>query len=190
MTPSYITNVLGGLDSLITVYEGKNIIFSRQEQYPGYIEPNDGWVQNNVTWDDGNVWDDPNIGWDDYRVIPGYNENQADPDVDNERAGVWKITVNSFGLIKLIPVRTVIPGQRVQISNGAIYGGKILRYGPLIRFDVGETVPSYRIISERAKGNETIFDGNSTRFVENISVYQAPDAGDKYLAFPRVNIFA
>jgi hypothetical protein len=190
MPSSYITNVLGGFDSAITVYEGKTIIFARQEQYAGYIEPNDGWVQNNVMWDDGQAWDNPEIGWDDYRVIPGYNENQADQDVANERAGIWEVTVNSFGLIRLIPIGTAIPGQRIQINNGTLYGGKILRYGPLIRFDVGETVPNYRVISEKAEGKETIFDGGSTRFVESINVYQTPDEGDKYLAFPRVNIFA
>lgn len=190
MTTNYITNVLGGLDSLITVYEGKRIIFARQEQYPGYIESDDGWVQNNSTWDDDNLWDNPEIGWDDYRIIPGYNENQEDPEIDNERAGIWEITVNEFGLIKLIPIDTINPGQRVEIANGAVYGGKIVRYGPLIQFDIGETVPSFKVISAITRGNETIFDGGSTRFAEYITVYQSPDEGDKYLAFPRVNIFA
>jgi hypothetical protein len=190
MTTEYIEEVLGGFDQLITTFEGKKIIFARQEQYPGYIEPNDGWVQNLVMWDDGNVWDDPNIGWDEYRIIPGYHENQADPEVDNERAGSWLVTKTSLGFYRLIPEDTIIPGQRVYVDSGATYGGKTLRYGPNIKFDVGETVPAYRAIAENAKGIETIFDGGSTRFVESINVYQLPDEGDKYLVFPRTNIFA
>ena len=190
MSSSYIDDVLGGFDSSVTVYEGQHIIFARQEQYPGYIEPDDGWVQNTITWDDGHVWDDPEFGWDEYRTIPGYNENQADNDINNERAGIWKVTTTEFNLIKLEFVQSVIPSQRVYVKNGAAYGGKILRYGPVIRFDIGETVPSYNVIMTENKGTETIFEGGSTRFVENISIYQAPDEGDKYLAFPRVNIFA
>lgn len=190
MTTDYVDDVLGGLDSSITVYEGKRIIFARQEQYPGYIEENDGWIQNITTWDDEYGWDDPAIGWDDYRIVPGYHENQADPDVDNERAGIWEISITERRLIKLTFIESVIPGQRVFVRSGAAYGGKIVRYGPNIRFDIGETVPSYTVIITPTKGIETIFDGGSTRFAENISIYQAPDEGDKYLMFPRVNIFA
>ena len=190
MPSTYITNVLDGLDQIITPYIGNLIIFARQEQYPGYIGPNDGWVQNNNTWDDGTYWDDPILGFDDYRVIPGYNENQEDPLIANERAGIWEITIDDLGLLRLQPVAVSIPGQRIYIKDGAFYGGKIVRYGPLTRFDIGETVPSYTIISQRDKGIATIFDGNSTRFVTNINVYQDPDEGDKYLVFPRVHIFA
>jgi hypothetical protein len=189
MTSDYVDDVLGGLDSIIGVYPGKRIIFARQEQYPGYIEPNDGWVENIVKWDDNVAWDDPTIGFDEYRVVPGYDENQADPDIINERAGIWEIKLEN-GLLKLDFIQKVDLNQRVAVSNGTIYGGKIVRYGPNIKFDVGETVPSYRIIKDQLTGIETIFDGGSTRFVENISVYQAPDEGDKYLVFPRVNIFA
>lgn len=189
MTSSYLNSV-GGLDQSITIYNGCRIIFARQEQYPGYIGPNDGWVQNNNTWDDGGYWDDPDLGFDNYRVIPGYTENQADSDIANERAGIWEIVIDQNGLLRLQSVATCIPGQRIYAKGGAFYGGKILRYGPLIKFDIGETVPSYSIISQQAEKQPTIFDGNSTRFVTNINVYQDPDEGDKYLVFPRVNIFA
>lgn len=190
MTSEYITDVLGGLDQIKTSYVGTRIIFARQEQYPGYIGPDDGWIQNNNTWDDGTYWDDPDLGFDNYRLIPGYNENQEDPLVANERASIWEITLDELGLIRLQSVENAIPGQRIYVKDGAFYGGRIVRYGPLIRFDIGETVPSYTIVNQQAKGIATIFDGNSTRFVTNINVYQDPDEGDKYLVFPRVNIFA
>jgi hypothetical protein len=189
MTTRYVDNVLGGLDFSITSYHGKRIVFARQEQYPGYIEDNDGWIQNNSIWDN-DIWDNPEIGWDDYRIVPGYNENQANPNIDNERAGIWEINVTENGTIRLVFVRPVDLGQRVQIKYGFVYTNKIIRFGPLIKFNVGETVPSYSIVGETLQRIETTFDGGSTRFVESINVYQSPDEGDKYLVFPRVNIFA
>jgi hypothetical protein len=190
MDRDYVDDVVGGLDSSITVYDGKLVIFARQEQYPGYIGEEDGWIQNFSMWDDGNVWDDPVIGFDDYRVVPGYDENQADSNINNERAGIWRIEQNENGLLRFNFVQSVALQQRILVKFGNLYGGKIVRYGPITRFDIGETVPSYTVIAESARGNETIFDGRSTRFVESISIYQSPDEGDKYLAFPRVNIFA
>jgi hypothetical protein len=190
MTTDYVDDVLGGLDFAITVYDGKNVIFARQEQYPGYLGEEDGWIQNLNMWDDGSPWDDPVLGFDNYRIVPGYNENQMDPDIQNERAGIWKINLDENGLLRLEFIQEIFPQQRILVRYGNLYGGKIVRYGPVVRFDIGETVPSYVIISEVIRGVETIFDGGSTRFVESISIYQAPDEGDKYLAFPRVNIFA
>lgn len=182
-------DALGGFDGSVTVYNGKRILFARQEQYPGYIEEEDGWIQNRNSWDDGNYWDDPELGFDNYRIIPGYDENQANSLVTNERGGIWEVSVDDFGLIRLTSVDTIIPGQRVQVLNGAKYGGKIVKYGPLIKFDIGETVPSYEIVAVKTEGIATIFDGGTTRFVDNVSTYQVPDEGDKYLVFPRVNIF-
>lgn len=190
VTSNYITEVFGGFDSSVTVYEGKRIVFAVQENYPGYIGPSDGWIQNNVTWDDGGQWDDPNIGWDDYRYIPGYNENQANSTVVNERAGIWEVQISDTGLTRLEFIEPINLGQRVKVVNGSRFGGKVIKYGPTIKFHLGETVPSYTIVGDTTNTKETIFDGGSTRFVESISVYQVPDEGDKYLAFPRVNIFA
>ncbi len=189
MTRDYVDDI-GGLDSSITVYDEKLVIFARQEQYPGYIGQEDGWIQNFNMWDDGNFWDDPELGFDEYRVVPGYDENQADSDINNERAGIWRIEQNENGILRFNFVQSVALQQRILVKFGNLYGGKIVRYGPVIRFDIGETVPSYTVIAETIRGNETIFDGSSTRFVESISIYQGPDEGDKYLAFPRVNIFA
>lgn len=188
MTSDYITDVIGGFDGAFGVYEGMRIIFARQEQYPGYILQEDGWIQNFNSWDDGSPWDDPVYGWDNYRRIPGFADNQADNNVQNQRAGIWKVTTDTRKLIRLEFVENVLLGQRVLVNYGSKYGGKILKYGPTIKFDIGETVPKYSIVSTKKDGNETIFDGGSTRFIDNISVYQVPDEGDKYLVFPRVHI--
>lgn len=187
MTREYVDE-RGGLDNSIDVYEGKTIIFARQEQYPGFLLTSDGWVQNKNAWDDGHGWDDP-LGWDNYTVIPGFNENQANSNIENQRAGIWKVTVDSEGLYRLQFQGRLVLGQSILVQNGFKYGGKIVRYGPTIRYDLGETVPSFRIIGAKIQGKETIFDGGATRFVDNINIYQSPDEGDKYLMFPRVTIF-
>jgi Putative Ig domain len=189
MTREYIDN-LGGLDYVIDVYTGKRVIFATQEQYSGYIGEEDGWIRNKNMWDDGGPWDDPDLGFDNYEVIPGYNEHIADEDVVNQRAGIWEITVDDQDLLRFTFVQTVELNQKVLVKSGNFYSGKILRYGPTIRFEYGKTVPDYVVVSEQLKGNETTFDGNTTRFVNNISIYQEPDEGDKYLVFPRRNIFA
>ena len=188
MTRAYVDNVMGGLDGASGIYTGKRIIFAKQEQYVGLIDQYDGWIQNRNSWDDGSPWDDPLYGWDNYRIIPGYIESQADANVNNDRAGVWTITEDSMGLIRLELAENILLGQRVVVDNGFKYGGKIVKLGPTIKFDIGETVPRYSIVSTKQDGNATIFDGGSTRFVDNISVYQVPDDGDKYLVFPRVHI--
>ena len=139
-------------------------------------------------WDDG-VWDNPDIGFDDYEIIPGYNEHLDDEDIQNQRAGIWEITVVD-DLLRLSFVQTVELNQKVFVRYGNFNSGKILRYGPTIRFEYGKTVPDYVVVGEKTEGNATIFDGGSTRFVNNISIYQEPDEGDKYLVFPRRNIFA
>jgi len=90
-----------------------------------------------------------------------------------------------------LELKTIVDlGVTVAIRNGGEYGGHLLRYGPNIIFSENETVPRYRKYSPILESIETVFDGGATRFVESISVYQEPDEGDKYLAFPRVNIWA
>lgn len=188
MTREYIDSVIGGFDNSVGLYTGKLVVFARQEQYPGYIIPEDGWIQNRNSWDDGSPWDDPVYGFDNYKIITGYAAQQEDPSVPNQRSGIWKVTVDDKNLIRLEFVENIVLNQRILINYGTKYGGKILRYGPVIRYDIGETVPKYTIVDVKKDGGITIFDGDATRFVDNVSVYQVPDEGDKYLVFPRVHI--
>lgn len=188
MTREYVDNVMNGFDNSIGVYEGLRVIFARQEQYPGYILQDDGWVQNFNSWDDGYPWDDPVYGWDNYRRIPGYADNQANSTIQNQRAGIWKVNYDSRNLLRFEFVENIVLGQRVLVNYGSKYGGKIVKFGPAIKFEIGETVPKYVIVDVKKDGNATIFDGGATRFVDNISIYQTPDEGDKYLVFPRVHI--
>jgi hypothetical protein len=175
------------------VYEGKTLIFATQEQFTGYNEPNDGWIKNKTFWDDENGWDSQStVGWDDYELVDGYQEMQADPtNVINQRAGVWKIVRDSdSGLLVLEFQQEVEPNQTVFVRNGFKYGGYLLKYDGIINFSVGKTVPYYKSVEEIDQNTATTFDQTQTRFITNVVTYEDPDQSDKYLVFPRENIWA
>ena len=184
---AYIDSV-GGLDGIIDSYVGKRIIFAQQENFSGFTGEYDGWVRYNSLWDDTNAWSGPDVGWDDYEVIPGWLDE--DQSVANQRAAVWLVTKDENDVIRLVVDQIINPGDAVAVLNGATYGGYILKFGPNIIYSQNETVPRYRIFDENELNVETTFDDRDTRFIDSISVYEEPDEGDKYLAFPRENIWA
>lgn len=186
-------DLLGGLDGIIGVYEGKTVIFAVQESYTGFDEPNDGWVQNFKFWNDDSGWDNAaQVGWDDRQLINGFQQKQSDPDnIVNRRAGVWKfVRDNVNDLLRLEFQHEVQQGETVLVRNGFTNGGYLLKYDTLIRFSEGKTVPDYRRVEETRFRPRTTFDSNNTKFVNNISTYEDPDSGDKYLVFPKNNVWA
>ena len=210
MPRSYLDNVLGGLDGVITNYENKTIVFAKQEQYTGFLGEEDGWVRYNSIWE-GKGWDDPTDQWDAYEIIPGANNLATDLSADSsditcdditlttdqyttlisQRSGVWRINLDvEAGVLRLTHVRNIIPGDSIYVNSGYKYGGLKLIYGPLIQYDQGETVPSWHVLGPQQAAVQTLFDGNSTKFKSYITVYEEPDQSDKYLAFPRKNIWA
>lgn len=173
---------IGGLDGIIDSYVGKRIVFAQQENFQGYEGELDGWIRYNSLWDDDSGWS--NSDWDDYEIIPGYFDDV------NQRAAVWIITTDSNGVIRLEVDQIIEPNESVEIKNGVTYGGYILKFGPNIMFSENETVPRYSIYNSVEKAVETTFDNEDTKFVDSISIYEEPDEGDKYLAYPRRNIWA
>jgi hypothetical protein len=186
-------DALGGLDGLVNVYDGQTVIFAVQEQYSGYNEPEDGWIINNTFWDDNNGWDaSSTVGFDDYESVPGYAEKQSDPsNITNKRAGIWKfVRDTSNNILRLEFQREIDQGETVFIRNGFTYGGRLLQYDELIQFDEGKTVPYYQDIEGLEYSTETTFDEGNTTFTTNITTYEDPDQSDKYLVFPRENVWA
>ena len=182
-------NELGGLDGLITVYEGKTVIFAQQEQYTGYNEPFEGWYITNTYWDDAAGWDDV---WDSYALINGYDEAQADSAVVNQRAGVWKFVRNTDNdILELEFQQEIEQGETVLVRNGFTYGGYVVEYDENIQSDEGKTVPYYQRAEELVIQNQTTFNINgNTRFISSITEYEDPDESDKYLVFPKETIWA
>ena len=175
----YINSKFGGLDGIVASYIGKRIIFTKQEHFTGYDLENNGWTRYTALWGDTLGWDDPDLPWDEYSIIP-----------TTDRSGVWEFIQGSNGELRLQLVHTVALGNLVTIGYGFKYGGLTLRYGPGIDFSETDTVPKYHIFKEGTRTVETTFDERGTRFIDSVSIYQDPDDGDKYLAFPRVNIWA
>ena len=186
-------DTIGGLDGIVGVYEGKTVIFAVQEQYTGFNEPNQGWIRNLNYWDDVNGWDrSAATGWDDYEFIDGFQEKQADPNnIINQRAGVWKFVRDPRdNLLRLEFQQEISQGETVFVRGGFTYGGYLLQYDSLIRFSEGKTVPDYRFLEDVRFTTKTTFDNNNTKFISNIVTYEDPDQSDKYLVFPKTNIWA
>lgn len=180
----------GGIDGIITSYLNKTLIFATQENYSGYNldQENQGWIRFNQFYDDYTGFD--HEYFDAVDVIPGYVEAGANPNIQNQRAGVWKITLDSNNLIKLVFVSEIPLGKTVRVRYGSRYGGNVLLYDPASIVDIA-TVPSYTIFNEFGIqiASPTTFDNNTTRFLSNIDVYAKPFDGDHYLKFPKVTVF-
>lgn len=194
-TVSYIDD-LGGLDGIVTSYIGKTIVFAKQEQYIGYsLDPETGgWEMIQQFFDDSSKF-----GYLDYaqeQQIPGYVEAGANPgEIENQRAGVWLITLDSNNLIKLvfqqeIPIASVTSSGTIKVNSGEKYGGNLIRYSIENQIPP-KTVPDYAILDTEFTPVilGTTFDGATTRFLAGVDNYQLPDEGDKYLKFPKIGVF-
>jgi hypothetical protein len=193
---SFIENELGGLDNVITSYTGKTVVFAKQEQYVGYdTDPlTEGWERVVQFYDDVGGYSRNNFA--ESEIIPGYVESGADPLLENQRAGIWLITVDDNGLVKLEFQQEIGPAGSsstgvLQVRYGSKYGGNLIRYSVSSQIPP-KTVPDYAILDtgvvEIVDG--TTFDSNSTRFLNGVDSYQLPDSGDKYLKFPKTGVFS
>lgn len=185
---SYIDSA-GGLDGLTVSYENKTVIFATQEDYLLYNEPEDGWIRGLTFYDDVNGFD--GSGFSNEETVPGYTENFVNPSITNQRAGVWKIIRDTDNDVWLLEFQNSVElNETVHVLQGFKYGGYLLKYGPGIDFSSGNTVPEYTILEPALKSDPTTFDSNNTRFISNIVTYEPPDQSDKYLVFPKENIWS
>jgi hypothetical protein len=186
-TTEYIDN-LGGLDGLTVSYENKTVIFATQENYLFYNEPEDGWVRGLIFYDDATGFD--GAGFSNDEIVSGYAENFSNPSIINQRAGVWKIVRDVDNDVWLLEFQTSVDvSEVIHVLQGFKYGGYLLKYGPGINFSAGNTAPKYSITESALKSIPTTFDSNNTRFIANIVTFELPDQSDKYLVFPKENIW-
>jgi hypothetical protein len=96
-----------------------------------------------------------------------------------------KVTGSLGSTITFIPQ----PGynDNIYVRNGFTHGGVNVYYDPVIK--TNNTVPNYSEIPQQVKATSTIFDGNGTLFYDYRDSYVVPEQGNKYLKFPRVNVF-
>lgn len=190
----YINNN-GGLDGIKTWKDGELIAFAQQEYSIGG-DVDEGWAKALTIWDD-EPWDydeslvdliNP-LAWDAAEYVPGYNENLLDPEVDNQRIGIWQINIDSDEIVTLTFVSTISYYNKLFVKNGFTYGRVNIFYDPIIKS--GNILPNYSIIPEEVKTvvESTRFDGNGTRFRNNRINYVVPEEGDKYIKFSKLGVF-
>ena len=73
------------------------------------------------------------------------------------------------------------------VRNGFTHGGVNVYYDPIVK--INNTVPNYSEIPQEIRTISTIFDGNGTLFYDYRDSYIVPGQGNKFLKFPRQNVF-
>jgi len=183
---------LGGFDGLRNIKSGQTIVFAEQEFFRDQNDVGDynqGWSQVQTLWD-GDPWDfngNPIITWDQAQYVPGYNENNFNPAIANQRIGIWAVTIDEDNIVTLEFVQTVTPYQKLYVRNGFTYGGTNIYYDPIVK--PNRVIPNYSIIPQQIRTQYTTFDGNGTRFYDNRDEYVLPGTGDKYIKFTKTGVF-
>ena len=166
------------------VQDGDTLIFAQQEGFGGL---NDGWNQYSEVFGD-----EPSSGlgfdtntFDQYTLVPGYTESIGNSSLSNQRAGIWKVVINTNNVVTLEFQRQVLPGQVINVVSET----SKLFYDPQIKS--GKTVPEYSLISTLLPDStqNTSFDAEGTRFSSNRDNYTEPGTLDKYLKFPKTGVF-
>jgi photosystem II stability/assembly factor-like uncharacterized protein len=166
------------------VQDGDTLIFAQQEGFGGL---NDGWNQYSEVFGD-----EPNTDlgfdtstFDQYTLIPGYTESIGNSSLSNQRAGIWKVVINTNNVVTLEFQRQVLPGQVINVVSET----SKLFYDPQIKS--GKTVPEYSLISTLLPDStqNTSFDAEGTRFSSNRDNFTEPGTLDKYLKFPKTGVF-
>ena len=191
-TLDYI-NSLGGIDGLVGGnLNGKTLIFVRQEDY---VEPPQAYIPGLITNDEAwTIYAEPydSIGYsndvspfDLGIVIPGQLAEENDSSVNNERMGIYVISVGNDEIVRLTLLENTVTNDYVTIRGGSRYKTAQL-YRPSV------AAPGYLFINWQplpsAIANQTIFDGGSLRFIAPVDLYNNTQIYDKYLVFPKRNI--
>lgn len=129
----------------------------------------------------------PALGWDKSTYVPGSNENLLDPNVTNQRAGIWRINIDADNIVTLSFVQTLGYYDAVYVRNGFTHGATHIYYDPIIKS--GLNVPSYSVIPEQIRIVATTFDGSGTKFLNYRDNYSVPGEGDKYIKFGKNGVF-
>ena len=124
------------------------------------------------------------VGYDTKSYVYGYVEHARDPNITNQRAGIWRCNVSANNIVTMSFVRQIDVGQIVMIKNE----NTKLFYDQNLKGN--QTVPGFSILEQELnRPARTTFDGSGTRFSNNRDQYQEPGALAKYMKFPRIGVF-
>lgn len=101
------------------------------------------------------------------------------------------ITVYPAAVSTVSSTLTFVPqpnyNNAIYVRNGFTHGGVNVYFDPIVKNN--NTVPNYSEIPQQIRTTSTIFDGNGTLFYDYRDTYVVPEQGNKYLIFPRINVF-
>ena len=179
-------NDLGGLDGTINDVVGKTIIFAKQEAYDG--PPGSSYPTSDAGWQ---TWQAPFGGIsgipDTYFDTLGldYSVTVSNSPVDL-RMAIYTISINPLtNCLSLTLTTQPVVDDYVQILEGSFYRTAFLYYPTT----PGEGLSEISwLFLPTVVTDETVFDGNSLKFVAPVDMYDPTDTYDKYLVFPKSNI--
>lgn len=167
----FYSQVNGHFDGVIDFKDGETLIFAKQQNYTGYTGSNNGWFRT-ISVDGSPILE----------IIPGYTQKLSNQNLDNQRAGIWRINLSS-GTVMLDFVQEIEFNQALTVKKGNDFAGSVLYYDPVI--PSGGTVPEYSVVSGQTLESKTIFDNNGTRFFSYRDNYTRPTDSAKYIKFPQ-----
>jgi len=179
-------NSLGGLDGIINNVEGKTIIFANQEEYNG--PPGSNYASIDDAWQ---TWAAPSGGVsglpETYFDSAGLDYSTTVPNSPiNERMAIYTINIDPVSQCLQLTLTTQTQvDDYVQVLGGNFYRTANLYY-PTVPGE-GLTQISWLFLLTVVT-TETVFDGNSLKFIAPVDMYDPTDTYDKYLVFPKSNI--
>jgi hypothetical protein len=163
----------GGIDGVVgRQLENQTLIFFKQESF-GRIDPDELFTDYLEPYDStgydatGNLYDEAVV------LTPA------------QRLYVYRITIGPGNIVQLVLDRTTVINDYVSIRFGRTFAGNEL-YIPITP-PVGLSNLTWAYIPE-TPNRETIFDGNTTRFIAPSDRWQPGDDFDKYIVFSKTNI--
>jgi hypothetical protein len=104
---------------------------------------------------------------------------------NNQRMGIWLISVSSDGIVSLTLDQQAGQNQYVAVQQGVQYNGTQLYFASSP--PAGLTRVTWTLVQE-SSSTQTIFDEGSVAWIEPVDMYDPTDTYDKYLVFPKANI--
>jgi hypothetical protein len=120
-------------------------------------------------------------------TIYNYDADSSLWRVANQRAAVWRISIDANNIVTLSLVRGTDLYDTIFVRNGFTYGGTNIYFDPVVK--PGKTVPNYSIVPQQIRTTYTTFDQNGTRFYDYRDSYVVPEQGDKYIKFTKIGVF-
>jgi hypothetical protein len=107
--------------------------------------------------------------------------------VPNQRAGIWRININTDDIVTLDFVRAINFNDKLYVRNGQTHGSTNVYYDPVVRSN--KTIPGYTTLTQQINIKTTTFDGSGTKFFSQRDKYTLPEENNKYIKFGKLGVF-